>query len=185
MSWIEWIAAAFGFANVALLVRRSVWNYPFGLAMVALYVLIFWEARLYGEAGLQVFFFAAQLWGWWLWLRVGAQDSAVPVGWLSLTQRLAWAGGIALGSTGLALTMHRFTNASAPFIDGPITVASIAAQILLALRRTENWVLWIAVDVVSIGLYLWRGLYPTAVLYVAFLVLSVMGLQQWRKAAQA
>lgn len=185
MSWIEWIAAALGFANVGLLVRRSVWNYPFGLAMVSLYGLIFWDARLYGEAYLQVFFFAAQLWGWLLWLGMGDQDHGVPVGWLSFGERLLWAGGIALGSTGLALTMHRFTNASAPFVDGPITAASIAAQILLALRRTENWVLWIAVDVVSIGLYLWRGLYPTAALYVAFLVLSVLGLQQWRKAAQA
>ena len=185
MSWIEWIAAALGFANVALLVRRSVWNYPFGLAMVALYVLIFWEARLYGEACLQVFFFAAQLWGWWLWLRVGERDHGVPVGWMNSGQRLIWGSGILMGGAGLALTMHRFTNASAPFIDGPITAASIAAQILLALRRTENWVLWIAVDVVSIGLYLWRGLYPTAVLYVAFTVLSVMGFNQWRRAAVA
>ncbi len=185
MSWIEWLAAALGFANVALLVRRSVWNYPFGLSMVALYALIFWQSQLYGEAGLQVFFFVAQLWGWWLWLRVGNQGEGVPVGWLTVTQRAMWLSGIAAGGMALALVMHRYTNASAPFVDSPITIASIAAQILLALRRTENWLLWIAIDVASIGLYLWRGLYPTGALYVAFLVLSVLGYRQWRKAVIA
>lgn len=185
MSWIEWLAAALGFANVALLVRRSVWNYPFGLGMVALYALIFWQSRLYGEAGLQVFFFAAQLWGWWLWLRVRDQKDGVPVGWLTGSQRVLWLGSIAAGGLTLALVMDRYTNASAPFVDSPITIASIAAQLLLALRRTENWLLWIAIDVASIGLYLSRGLYPTSALYVAFMVLSVLGYRQWRTAAAA
>lgn len=181
MDPIEWIAAALGFVNVALLVRRSVWNYPFGAAMVALYVTVFWKARLYGEAGLQVFFFAAQIWGWWLWVRVEDSENRVPVRWLSAKDRLLWGSGTLAAGLAAAWVMHRFTNAAAPFADGPITAASVAAQILLALRRTENWVLWIAIDIASIGLYLWRGLYPTAGLYVAFLLLSVLGLFEWRR----
>ena len=184
MSGIEWIAAALGFANVALLVRRSIWNYPFGLAMVALYAVIFWQSRLYGEAGLQLFFFLAQLWGWWLWLEVGQSDSAVPVRWLEPNARLVWLTAIIAGGLSLGWAMHRYTNAAAPFVDGPITAASIAAQILLALRRVENWVLWVLIDLASIGLYYWRGLFPTAVLYTAFLTLSVLGLRQWYKAAR-
>lgn len=185
MSLLEWIAALLGLANVGLLVRRSVWNYPFGLAMVALYAVIFWQARLYGEAGLQLFFFAAQLWGWLLWVKAGGADSPVPVRWLDRRSRAVWLLGIAALSVNLGWILDRFTNAAAPFVDGPITVSSIAAQILLAYRRVENWVLWIVIDLASIALYLWRGLYPTAGLYVAFLGLSVAGLQQWRKAARA
>ncbi|MFX9912163.1 nicotinamide mononucleotide transporter family protein, partial [Acinetobacter baumannii] len=82
MNPIEWTAAGLGVLNIALLVRRSVWNFPAGMAMVALYAIVFREARLYGEAGLQVFFFAAQGWGWWLWARAGGRDSRVPVRWL-------------------------------------------------------------------------------------------------------
>lgn len=181
MNTVEWIAAALGFANVALLVRRSVWNYPFGAAMVALYMTVFWQARLYGEAGLQVFFFAAQIWGWWLWVKVEDDDSRVPVRWLSAQDRLLWGSATVASGCAAGWLMHRFTNAAAPFVDGPITAASVAAQILLALRRTENWVLWIVIDVASVGLYLWRGLYPTAGLYVAFLIMSVLGLFEWRR----
>lgn len=185
MNQLEWIAAVLGLANVVLLVRRSVWNYPFGMAMVALYVTVFWEARLYGEAALQVFFFAAQGWGWWLWTRAQGQDASVPVRWLDPHSRAVWLIGIAALSLNAGWLMHRFTNAAAPYVDGPITVASIAAQILLGFRRIENWVLWIVIDAVSIGLYLWRGLYPTAGLYVAFLALSVLGLREWVRSARS
>ncbi|HUQ13486.1 MAG TPA: nicotinamide riboside transporter PnuC, partial [Novosphingobium sp.] len=91
MNALEWLAAALGVANIALLVRRSVWNYPFGMAMVALYGAVFWQARLYAEAGLQAFFFAAQAWGWWLWVRVGRDDDRVPVRWLDGPSRAVWA----------------------------------------------------------------------------------------------
>lgn len=184
MSELEWIAAGLGLANIVLLVRRSVWNYPFGMAMVALYMAIFWQARLYGEAGLQVFFFAAQAWGWWLWIATAGGQAQVPVRWLDRRSRAVWLMGIGALSINFAWAMDRFTDAAAPYADGPITVASIAAQVLLAFRRVENWVLWIVIDLASIALYLWRGLYPTAGLYAAFLVLSVLGLSEWMRAAR-
>ena len=79
MNPLEMIAVALGLANVGLLVRRSIWNYPFGMAMVALYFVIFRDARLYGEAALQVFFFVVQGWGWWLWARAGGMAQLVEV----------------------------------------------------------------------------------------------------------
>jgi len=180
---VEWIAAALGLANIALLVRRSVWNYPFGMAMVALYAVVFFEARLYGEAGLQVFFFAAQAWGWALWVRAARNgsggDSQVPVRWLSNLSRLVWLTATAALALNLGWVMHRFTNASLPYADAAIAGASIAAQILLGFRRIENWVLWIAIDVASIAVYVTKGLWPTAGLYVVFLGMSVVGLYEW------
>ena len=181
---IEYAAASLGLANIALLVFRSVWNFPFGMAMVAAYILVFFNQRLYAEAGLQVFFFVAQAWGWWLWARAGDQESTVPVGRLGNLSRAAWLMVTAALSIGLGWAMNRFTNAAMPYADSAIAGASVAAQILLGLRRIENWVLWIFIDLAAIALYLNRGLYPTAGLYGAFLVMSVFGLKQWAQAVR-
>lgn len=179
MSPLELVAALLGVANVALLWRRSIWNYPFGLAMVALYVEIFWEARLYSEAGLQVFFFAVNIYGWVLWLRHGGAEGPVEVSWMPAHQRWVWVAGIAMLSLSLGAAMYMFTDAAWPFVDAGIAASSIAAQFLLAFRRIENWILWIAIDVVSIGLYIDRQLFLTAGLYVLLLGLSVLGLRDW------
>jgi len=176
---VEYVAAALGLINIALLVFRNVWNFPFGMAMVALYILVFFEEKLYAEAGLQVFFFVAQAWGWWLWVRAGGEDDRVPVRWLDTTSRAVWLVVTAALSINLGWVMHRFTDAVMPYADSAIAGASVAAQILLGLRRIENWLLWIAIDIASIALYLNRGLYPTAGLYGGFLVMSLFGLKEW------
>ena len=179
---VEWIAAALGVINISLLIFRSVWNFPFGIAMVALYIFVFFEKRLYAEAGLQVFFILAQLWGWWLWLKIGGEDDRVPVRWLDWLSRGVWVMVTAAVSVNLGWAMHKFTNAVLPYADAGIAGASVAAQILLAYRRIENWVLWIVIDVAAVALYIDRGLYPTAGLYGGFLVLSLIGLKEWIEA---
>ena len=179
---LELVAVAFGLANIVLLVRRSIWNFPFGIATVSLYAFIFFETRLYGEAGLQVFFALVQMYGWALWARAGGADEAVAVRWLGWPARIVWLAVIAGLAFALGTTMHRYTDAALPFADAGITAASIAAQFLLSFRKIENWLLWIMIDVGSIGLYIIRDLHLTAGLYTAFLVLSVLGLRQWIKA---
>ena len=141
LAMLEWVAAAFGVVNITLLIWRTVWNYPFGMIMVALYIFVFWEKRLYAEAGLQVFFFLAQGWGWWLWLKVGGDDSRVPVRWLDNMSRAVWGLATLAVSLNLGWVMHRFTDAVMPFADSAIAGASVSAQILLAFRRIENWIL--------------------------------------------
>lgn len=185
ISYLEWVAAVLGGINIALLIFRSVWNFPFGMAMVALYTFVFWEERLYAEAGLQLFFFAAQGWGWWLWLRNDAGNARVAVRWLDWNSRAVWLVATLAVSLNLGWVMHAFTNAAMPYADASIAGASVAAQILLGLRRIENWVLWIVIDVGSIALYIDRGLYPTAGLYGGFLVMSLIGLREWINAARA
>jgi nicotinamide mononucleotide transporter len=187
-SWvplIEWSAAVLGVINIALLVWRSAWNFPFGMAMVALYIVVFWEERLYAEGGLQVFFFLAQAYGWWLWIRVGGEDNRVPVRWLDWPSRAVWLVVTAALSLNLGWVMHRFTDAAMPYADSAIAGASVAAQILLAYRRIENWILWILIDVGAIALYIDRELYPTAGLYGGFLVMSLFGLREWIQSLEA
>jgi len=179
---LEWVAAALGLVNVALVVRRSVWNYPFGLAMVSLYFFVFFEARLYSDALLQIFFFVVQLYGWRNWVVAKRAAGEVPVLVLTWRARLAWAAGIAVASLAWGLLMARFTDAAAPMIDAAIAGTSIAAQILMARRRIENWVLWILVDAAAIWLFASRGLHATSALYALFLLLSIAGLIGWRRA---
>jgi len=183
-SWTEIAGAVLGLIQIVLLVRRSVWNFPVAMAMVTLIGFTLFEARLYSESGLQAFFFVVNALGWYQWSRVRSDRDTVPVAWMSTAARLQWALVTVLLSVSLGWVMHRFTNAALPFADSAVTGASIAAQLLLNNRRIENWVLWVAIDVVSIGLYLFRDLFFLAVLYVAFLVISVIGLREWTRASR-
>jgi nicotinamide mononucleotide transporter len=182
---IEWAAMALGLVNIALLIFRNVWNFVFGIVSVILAGFVMWERKLYGESSLQGFFVIAQAWGWWLWLRIGGEDNRVPVRWLDWASRWVWLVGIAAVSLNMGWALHRFTDAAVPYVDAGITGASIAAQILLAYRRIENWLIWIVVDIASVILFIDRELYALAGLYGGMLVMCLFGLKEWIAAAQA
>ena len=178
---LEIVAALLGVINILLLARRSVWNYAFGLAMVILYAPIFFQKHLYADATLQVFFAVAQIYGLWNWWRSQAETGEVKVERLGLSSALGWAllmlACIAVWGKRLAHTDDTF-----PYLDATTAMVSIVAQILLSKRLIENWVLWIFVDVIQIGLYLAKGLVPTAILYVLLLIMSVWGWIEWTRA---
>ena len=179
---LEWVAAGLGLINIALLIFRSQWNFAFAILSVSIYVFIFYESRLYAESGLQVFFILANVWGWTLWRNAAStsiNDTRVPVRWLDWSSRVVWLVVTAAISLNLGWLLHRYTNAAMPFADSAIAGASVAAQILLGYRRIENWVIWIAVDIAAVLLYIDRGLYPTAGLYGGMLVMSLFGLKEW------
>jgi nicotinamide mononucleotide transporter len=179
---LEWVAAGLGVINIALLVFRSQWNFAFAIASVSLYVFIFFNSRLYAESGLQVFFILANVWGWLVWrrsLNAREDESRVAVRWLDWRSRIVWLTVTVALSLNLGWLMHKYTNAAMPFADSAIAGASVAAQILLGYRRIENWVLWIAIDVAAVLLYIDRELYPTAGLYGGMLVMSIFGLKEW------
>jgi nicotinamide mononucleotide transporter len=185
MGGAEIAAAVLGVVNVLLVVRRSTWNYPFGIAMVAIYFFVFWHAKLYSDALLQIFFFVIQLYGWWAWAHARHVEHGVAVGWMPWSKRVPWIAGtsflILLWGTG----MSRFTDAAAPFVDATTAGLSVAAQVLQSLRRVESWILWVIVDVIAIGLFAWRALFVTSALYALFLVLAAFGLFEWGRRAKA
>lgn len=182
MSPIEAVAAALVIANQWLLVRRSLWNFAFGIAGVAAYAWVFFDARLYSDALLQLFFLVVQLYGWRRWAGRKARDGDVAVLRMSAAAQVRWLVAIAALTAGWGWLMHRFTDAAAPWLDAGVAMTSVAAQILLMRQRIENWYLWIAVNIMSVGLYASRGLYVTMVLYVGMLVLSLVALVAWRRA---
>ena len=180
---IEWIAVACGILNVSLIIRRLVWNFPFGFAVVTLYFFIFWEYRLYSDALLQAYFFVIQIYGLYVWLNGRAPDGRVIVAHLGVGMFAVYIGATAVVWLIVASLMTAYTDAAGPYWDAAVAALSITAQFLLSRRFLQSWYLWIAVDVLAIGLFYTRGLEPTAALYVIFLGLAITGLIQWRQTA--
>ncbi|WP_294046435.1 nicotinamide riboside transporter PnuC [Sphingomonas sp.] len=182
MSPIEGVAAVLVLVNVWLVARRSIWNYAFGVAGVAIYGWVFFHARLYSDALLQVFFLVLNLYGLAKWRQSRAQAGEVVVERLGVGKRFAWAGGILVAIAVWGWLMHRFTDASLPWWDAGVAMTSVAAQLLMSWRKLENWWLWIAANMLSIGLYAVKGLWITMALYVVLLGLAIWGLARWRAA---
>lgn len=183
MAPLEAIAAALGLINLVLIARRTIWNYPFGVAMVCLYFIVFWQARLYSAAGLQVFFLGSQLYGWWYWRQVTDGSMPVPVRRLGRRGRLIGAAAGTILTLGLGFGMSRFTDAAAPWWDAGNAGWSMVAQVLTDRRHVESWPVWVGVNLLSIWLYASQGLLVTSALYALFLCIACWGWSEWRRAA--
>ena len=185
MSPYEIAAVAFGVAAVWLTTRENAWCWPLGLVNVALSAVVFYEARLYADTGLQAVYFALCLYGWHAWLRGGPGDTSLVV---SRAPR-RWL--LALGVAGVAVALllgfalRRFTDASLPFWDSSTAAFSLVAQGLQTRKWIENWPLWIAVDAVYVGMYVYKSLFLMAGLYFIFLALAVLGLVKWSRSMVA
>jgi nicotinamide mononucleotide transporter len=182
MSLVELAAAVLVLVNVALVARRSVCNYPVGLAGVTLYASVFWQTKLYSDALLQVFFFGLNLYGWAMWSRAKALKGEVLVLRMSVSARVRWMAFGLVATLGWAAMMARWTDAAAPWWDAAVAVPSVVAQAMLARRWLENWWVWIAVDATAIGLFAWKELWVTSALYVLLLAMAVWGMIRWRGA---
>jgi len=178
------VAVLITLVAVYLTTRQVVWCWPLGMMSVTLYAVVFFEARLYADMGLQGLYFALAAYGWWAWLHGGEDHGALRVSLTTIKTKaglflLAAAAGLALGAL-----LGRFTDASLPFMDSTLTSFSIAAQWMQTRKLLENWLVWIAVDVFYVGMFLFKELYLTAGLYAIFLVLAGMGYVQWRRSWQ-
>ena len=182
MSPIEGAAALLVLVNVWLVARRNIWNYAFGITGVLIYGWVFFHAKLYSDMLLQIFFLVLNVYGLTQWRRSQAETGEVSVEYLSNAARLQCLAGIALAVTVWGWLMHHFTDASLPWWDASVAMTSIAAQLLMAKRLIENWWLWIAANILSIGLYAMKGLWITTGLYVILLGLAIWGLARWRAA---
>ncbi len=183
MNHLELAATLIGLVSVVLTVRQNIWCWPTGLVMVTLYIFIFKEAKLYSDMGLQVVYIFMQLYGWHYWLK-GKDQGPADIKTLSTRERTAWGVASALGIAALGYGMTSFTDAALPYWDAATTVLSLVAQWLLGRKVLENWLVWIVVDMLAIGIYINRGLELTAGLYGVFVVLAASGLWTWMKAWQ-
>lgn len=180
-TWLEIAATTTGLLSVWLTARQNIWCWPVGLVNVGCFFFMFFDAKLYADMTLQVFFFALSLQGWIVWL-TNRQGAAVRP-----TTRISRRTAVGLGIALLAATsvwgyvLTRYTDASIPYLDAFIATLSVLAQFLLSSKKLENWYLWFAVDVMSVGMYAYKGLYSVAFLYLIYLGIVVSGWYGWKR----
>ncbi len=184
VTWLEIVAFVLALAMVFCNLRVHVAAWPLAILSSLAYAVLFADSKLYGEAALQWVFIGLALWGWWCWLRGStATGTALRVRHMS-TRGLATAlAATLLAWPALALLLQHTTDSDVPWFDALPTAASITGQVLLARKWVENWPVWLAVNVVSVALFAYKGLTLTAVLYGLFATLSVLGWRAWRQQA--
>lgn len=178
---LELISFVLSVITVVLNIRQLHWAWLFAIVSSATYAMVFYEARLYGDMGLQGVFIAVSIWGWYQWLHGGTGRAPLAVSNCT-TKGLAYgAVGWAVAFVILAVFLDRYTDTDVPNIDGFLTAGSLLGQVLLSRKKVENWTVWIIVDILYVGLYVYKGLMLTAVLYALFVVLAGIGLVAWQR----
>jgi nicotinamide mononucleotide transporter len=179
---LELIAFAMAIAMVLCNLRVNPLGWPLAIGSSLLYSLLFADSKLYGEAGLQFVFVTLALWGWRQWLRgKGHGGEPLQVRRMGPGRRaMALAATLAAWPV-LGMLLARFTDTDVPYLDALPTVASVTGQLMLGRKLLENWAVWGAVNVFSVGLFAYKGLWLTALLYAIFAALSWLGWRTWRR----
>lgn len=181
VSTAELLGFVTGGLCVALTVRRSILNFPVGIANCVFFLVLFVSAQLWAGATLQLLYIGLGAIGWWQWHSGRTDDAPVPVRrshWRVLVGCVVF---VALGTWALSEILTA-VDGSAPLWDALTTCLALTAQWLLNTRRIETWFFWIAADCIYIPLYLSQGLNLTAAVYVLFLGLCILGLRAWTQA---
>src|SRR4051812_16059577 len=182
MSALEIVGTILGVIGVLLMIRQNVWGWPIGLVQVAVSTWVFFDAKLYSDALLQIFFFVIQAYGWWHWWRGSDQKrTALPVTRLSARAIAVWCAIGAVATAGWGELMQRTTDAALPHWDAFIFIFSVISQWLQAQKRLENWAGWMIVNVVAVGVYWTKELPLYAGLYLVFLGMAVAGHRAWQR----
>lgn len=181
-TWLELLACGVSLAMVLANLRVRVVAWPLAIVASLLYFLLFWDARLYGDAVLQIFFVVVAFWGWWQWLR-GRDGTGAVLAVRDLGAAARWrvlAIGLLLWPA-LGLFLWRFTDSDVPWWDAFPTAFSLVGQWLLGRKYVESWAVWLGVNVVATTLFAYKGLWLTAGLYTLFALLSVAGWRAWQR----
>ena len=176
----ELLAFVLSVTTVALNIRQNHWAWLFAIVSSAAYGVVFFNSRLYGDAGLQVVFIVVSVWGWRSWLH-GAGGGQLAVSTLEGSGWLAAGAGWLFAYLVLAWFLRSYTNTDVPHTDAFLTAGSLVGQVLLSRKKLENWHAWIIVDVLYVGLYVYKGLLLTALLYALFVAMALAGLLAWRR----
>lgn len=169
-----------GILCVYLAAKNRILSWPIAIISVVIYIFIFWDARLYADMGLQVYFLIMNFYGWYFWSRRG-DKAETPVSSITAKEIVFSLIGIAVFTLGLGFFLFNSTDASFPFIDSFCTACSLVAQIFLARKVMENWLIWIFVDVIYVGVYIAKDLHLTAGMYALYIYIAAIGYLEWRK----
>lgn len=183
VTWLEVLAFALALANIACNVFEIHWGWPLTVVASVLYAWLFFDSKLYGEAGVNIFFAVTAVWGWTQWLKGQYDDGETPLVIQRLTQRgmghvaIAWA----LLWIVCAALLHSITDSDVVWADGFVTAGSIVGTYLLGRKFIANWPVWLLVNAASIALFTYKGLTLTVVLYAIFFGLAIWGWMGWHR----
>ncbi len=191
-SWLEIVAVIFGILSVWFARKASLWVFPSGIISTTIYIYICFNIQLYADMGINLFYTSMSLYGWYMWTRRDEQSKVRPIRWNTIKQQLA---GIAMVPVLYVLILsliwvfmkddpNGYMQTYVPYVDSFTTSIFLIAMWYMARKKIENWIYWIAGNIISIPLYFVKGLVFTSFQFVVFLVLAILGLIHWMQMYQ-
>ena len=179
-SLYEVIAVITGLLCVYLAAKNNIWNWPFAIISVGIYIFIFFDSHLYADMGLQFYFMVMNIYGWYYWSHKPSTEKKIPV--IVITRKETGLSVIAVIVFTIFLgSVLKYTSASFPYLDSFCAACSLVAQVLLARKVLENWLIWVFVDVIYVGVYIFKGLHLTAIMFAIYVGIALMGYIDWKK----
>lgn len=182
-NWIEVFGVVTGLLFLYFEIKENYLMWPLGLISAALYSVVFYQSKFYADMSLQVYYVVISFYGWYIWTKAGKTEKKedVPIIKLKLKPALMYLSISVILFVLYSNILIKYTDSTIPFWDSFTTALSIVATYMLTKKIMEQWLVWIVVDLVSMGLYISKGLYPTAVLFAIFAALAFVGYWQWKK----
>ncbi|MFL0803936.1 MAG: nicotinamide riboside transporter PnuC [Agarilytica sp.] len=181
----ELLAVLLALAYLVLALRESIWCWPAAFISTAIYTVLFWHVSLLMDSALNVYYMAMAVYGGWVWRSQNASVAVTTVTTWPWRWHVVTIVAIILASAVSGYLLDKNTEAAWPYLDSFTTWASVITTYMVAKKVLENWLYWIVIDSVALGLYIERGLYPTAFLFVLYLVICVFGYFAWRRKLSA
>jgi nicotinamide mononucleotide transporter len=185
LNWFESTAALLGLISIYFQIKQKIFYWPIAILMVSMYIVVFYKSGFYADMSLQFYYLGVSIYGWYFWIAGNKQkqsnNNTVPVSSLNGKQILTALGFSTLFFTIILIILKYFTDSEVPYGDAFTTALSFVATWLLARKILENWLFWLIVNVVSSGLYIYKELYATAVLFIILSILAVLGYVRWKK----
>lgn len=179
--YVEVLGVVFSVLYLLLSIRQNILLWPAGMISALLYMFVFFQSKFYADMGLNGYYFLLSIYGWVVWKKGGKGSKQRPVSRIRRKTALLLLVITALAFLGIAFLLKNYTDSPIPYWDALTTAMSFTATWMLARKILEHWMVWIVVDVISMALYLYRGLYPTMILFAIYTSMAVIGYIEWKK----
>lgn len=184
MTWLEAVAVFFGLASVFYSMKENILVFPTGIVSTLIYVWICLQVKLYADMGINAYYFIMSIYGWYFWTRSKVGTPKLSVTWLD-RKGIIVSLALFFGSYGvLYVVLATFTDSDVPYWDSFTTASAFVGMWLMAKKKVENWIAWIITDIVSVPLYMYKGLLLTSFQFLVFTILAVSGLIAWINSAK-
>ncbi len=180
--YLEVLGVIFSLLYLLFSIRQNILLWPAGMIAAILYMVVFYQSKFYADMGLNGYYFLISIYGWLLWSKSKSKGGeGLPVSRIRLKLGVVLALITLVAFAGIGFVLDRFTDSPVPYWDAFTTALSFTATWMLAKKIIEHWILWVIIDLVSMALYLYRGLYPTLLLFAVYTIMAVIGYLQWKK----